>query len=564
MFIIYQKDNKKINELELRNKDIILDNKLLISENFENIKFYNDQCFVKDEEMIIVFNGVLLNLYHLLKKYNVLTIKELIVILYKEDREFFKNFRGNFYGCVYDIEKDELVVFSDHLSNKPLFYFEDTEYLVVSSSVQRIVELLRKDNKLKLNRAGCYSLVTYAYMYYDMTIFDGVKRLVPGWYIDLKNEKMVQYQFYSITNNKKINISIEEAVDRIDELFTNSIKMQIQKNKEYGLKNYAPLSAGLDSRITTMALNRFQAKDIINFTYSETGQLDQKIPMKIARDLGNKWIFKSLDGGLDLFNIDEAIEIGDSLIYYSWPSQLYDFMNIVNLDNMGIIHTGVLGDVIIGTYNRSKEKENNPYQMGDGAYSTVLLEKLKEAAQENLYENYEVGMLYNRAINGVCLGYSTTFSKYTEACSPFMDVDLLDFCFSLPDSYRLQHRIYYKWVEKYYPNALNYSHNGLKISTSRLGINIKKKFIAFDTIPSRVKIAIKNHFNENKGMNPLDFWYQSNSKLSYYMDSYFEKNKKLQNLDDKIYEDVKKLYKTGNAIEKTMAITLVGIIEKSF
>lgn len=563
MYIIYRKKEKleKI-EKEKAAREICLEN--ILFKNETTSKFYKEQCFERYKELVIIFNGVLLNSLQLLEKYKTNTILELIEKLYRKKKDFFKEFRGNFNGCIYDLEKKLLLVFADHLSNKPVFYYEDEEDLVISSTVCNIVEFCKKNEKLRLDKGGCYSMITYAYMYHDRTLFDGIKRLLPGWYLTFENEIAEKKQFYQITAVKRRNISVEAAIEKMDELFTKAVKLQIEKNKEYGYSNYAPLSAGLDSRMTVMALKRMQAENLVNFTYSETGQLDQKLPMKIAKDLGNKWIFKSLDGGLDLFHIDKAITDSDYLIYYGWTSQLGEFMRLVDTEKMGVVHTGVLGDVVSGTYVREMGGEKKSYKIGDGAYSGKYINKLKKNLSEYKYESYEIGMMYNRAINGVCMGYSIIFSQYAEACSPFMDVDFLSFCFSLPIEYRLQHRIYYKWVEKYYPEAMKYSHNGLKISTSKYGVWIKGKFIKFNTIPSRVKLIFENWLNKENGMNPVDDWYSTNKELKNYMDSYFDKNKKLKELDWELYEDTKQLYENGNAIEKILAISLVGSVEKAY
>lgn len=563
MHVIYRKKEElKYIEKKTAEQEIYLEH--ILFKNETKSKFYKEQCFKRYKDLVIIFNGVLLNSSQLLEKYKVDTVLELIEKLYSKKKDFFEEFRGNFNGCIYDIEKNSLLVFSDHLSNKPVFYYEDEEYLVISSTVRSIVEFCKSNTKLRLDRGGCYSMITYAYMYHDKTLFDGIKRLLPGWYLVFEHEIVKKKQFYKITAVKQRDISIEAALEKLDELFTKAVKLQIEKNKEYGYSNYAPLSAGLDSRMTVLALKRMQAENLVNFTYSETGQLDQQLPMQIAKDLGIKWIFKSLDNGLDLFYIDKAITYSDYLVYYGWTSQLGDFMRLVNTEKMGVIHTGVLGDVVLGTYVREIEGEKKSYKIGDGAYSRKFIKKLKENLSEYPYENYEMGMMYNRAINGVCIGYSSIFSQYAEACSPFMDIDFMDFCFSLPTDYRLQHRIYYKWVEKYYPEAMKYSHNGLKISTSQFGFSVKGKFIKLDTIPSRMKLMFENWVNRENGMNPIDYWYSTNKELKNYMDRYFEENEKLKELDGELYKDTKWLYESGNAIEKILAISLVGSVEMAY
>ena len=253
-------------------------------------------------------------------------------------------------------------------------------------------------------------------------------------------------------------------MQNIEEKFRNAVKMQLDKNKEYGYENYAPLSAGLDSRMTNYMIKKIINTPIYNITYSQTDQLDEKIPKQISAELNNHWIFKNLDNGLALYNIDESIKFTDGIIYYAWPSQLYDYMKFMNTDKMGIVHTGVIGDVIIATFNR--DLRNRKYEIGDGAYSKRLIKNLKELMHEKEYDNYEIGMMHNRALNGAVLGYSMTFQYYTEAMSPFMNIEFMEYCQSLPLKYRISHNIYYKWVKKYHKEAGKYAHNRNKNSRS--------------------------------------------------------------------------------------------------
>lgn len=565
MIIIAEKRINISNEkLEGSNEKVFIDNYVLEGTDVKS-KFSNDRCFVINKDFLILFHGVLLNSKKLFAKYCVNSIYDLLESCYRRHANVFWNeFRGNFYGILYDIKKKEMFAFTDHLSNKTLFYYDDKERIILSDNVSDIASYCREKGKLKLCRGGAYAMLTYAYMYHDLTLFENIKRLLPGWYMVIKNNKIERIQYYQISHGCNKEKSMERAISDIDALFLNAVSMQIEKNREYDYYNYAPLSAGLDSRISTMALNRLHAQNIINFTYSQSGELDQKVPMKITEDLGNQWIFKNLDNGWDLLDIDEAIKLGDTLIYYAWPAQLQSFFRMIDTRKMGVVHTGVIGDIVIGSYLGRNSNKLEDYRVGDGAYSKKLLYKLADSIKPISYENYEIGMIYNRAINGVCLGYSTTFDKYTEACSPFMDIDLLSYCLTLPLEYRIQHKIYYRWVEKCYPEAMKYKHNGLKMSTSNLGIRLTGKYIAFDTVPSRIWLMIKSKISKKNGMNPLDFWFDSNKILRDYMNKYFASKLELKYLDEEIYQDAKWLYDTGNTIEKIMAISLVGSISHFF
>ena len=238
-------------------------------------------------------------------------------------------------------------------------------------------------------------------------------------------------------------------------------------------------------------------------------------------------------------------------------------MKLINTENMGIVHTGVIGDVVLATYYKNYNKKN--YQIGDGAFSKTLIDKLNEMITIKEYDNYEVGMLYNRAFNGAVLGYSTTFQNYTEAMSPFMNIEFMEFCFSLPLKYRFGHYIYYKWVEKYHKDAMKYAHNGVKIPKSNsVKVTIKRKKYTINMILNIIKNKLKSKTDPKSNMNPMQYWYETNKELREKMDEYYQKNKNLLDNDNELKNDIEKLYKEGNAIEKIEVISLLSFLEKYF
>ncbi len=565
---IIDKDNKTINYEQFcgaKKNGHQLFNSYIYIDYKSSGKFSDDCVYDINADSCIIFDGVLLNKRSLFSRYHCNCMKSLIETMYqKNGKLFFDEFRGSFCGVYYDTKEKCTIIFNDHLSNKPLFYYQDNNYFIFASKVQYITDYLKQFKKIHLNIKGAYCLLSYAYMYSDFTLFEEVKRLTPGNYLLIQNNQVQIKKFYEIGKTQFIQISDREAVNRIDALFCSAVKQQAEKNMEYHYSNYAPLSAGLDSRMTVYTLKRLGFDNVINFTYSQTGEFDHQIPGKISGELGYRWIFKNLNNGLDLYNIDEAVNLADTLIYFAWPAQLNDMMSLLNTANMGIVHTGVLGDVIIGTYaNHTKHKD---YQIGDGAYSHRLIQKvtaMSDQSERSLYPNYEIGMLYNRAMNGACLGYTTTFSQYTEALSPFMDVDLFDFCMSLPFAQRYQHKLYYNWVKTYYPAAAKHTHNGIKISNTKLQIPIKGKRIGIDTISSRFRVYFKSRVSKSYGMNPFQYWYNTNQKLRIIFDTYFNCHIDLLSQYNELYKDAKDLYLTGNATEKILCLSLIGSL-KSF
>lgn len=529
-------------------------------------KFENDKTLYNDGNYLILIDGVILNLSSLKKEYNANDIEELTIKMYeKEGEQFFNIFRGNFCGFFRDKKSNKILIFTNHTGDKTIFYYHENNNIIFASEIKHILKCMQKNNlKYSIDKRGIYCMLTYAYMYDNLTLVQEIKRLLPGNYIKIQNGDLEILEYYKLSNKVIENNETEEQImANIEEKFKKAVELQVNKNKEYGYTDIAPLSAGLDSRMTNYMIKKISSNPIYNITYSQTGQLDEITPAKIAEELKNHWIFKNLNNGLALYFIDESLKFSDGIIYYVWPSQLYDFMKIINNDNLGIVHTGVIGDAVLGTFFKG---EKYIYNVGDGAYSKKLISKLIKILDVKNYDNYEIGMFYNRAFNGAVLGYSMVFQNYTEAISPFMNTEFMNYCLSLPLKYRKRHDIYYKWVNKYHPNASKYSHNGVKIpKKSKFEIKIKGNKYSISSILSICGNKLRNRFNRrNNDMNPIQQWYDNNEELRNKMDMYFKDNIYLMSKYQDIKLDMEELYNLGTAMEKSQVITILSFMKKYF
>lgn len=552
---IDQKCNKYIHDcVNFRNNYFYINN---------NSKFNKDNFIYEDENFIILLQGVILNDVEIIESNNCTNLIDCLKLRLELDTmdEFINDLRGNFVVIIFNKINETLEAFNDHWSNIPLFYMNLEDSLLISTEVFSIVEYLKiNDINYKLDINGAYSLISYAYMIDNITLIDGVNKLDSGSKL-IYFKKSINIKSYHNWNFNEEEIDFDEAIEKMDNLFLRAVKLQVRKNAQYNYKNVVPLSSGLDCRIVAYTLKRLGINNVLSYTYSESNSLDYKYCAKMAHDLKYEWLFKNLDNGLDLFNLEESIEVTDGLIYYPWASQFTTFLNLLNTENLGIIHTGVIGDVIPGSFNEKISDKNKLYNLGDGAYSKKLIGRL----ELNLPDmSFEEGMFKNRAINGACLGYSTSIKKFGFGMSPFMDVDFAEFCFSLPLEYRIRHKIYYSWVLKKFPDAARYPHNGIKISSGSIGINYKGKTYQINRLKDLLFSKIKSKITKRNNMNPFEYWYYNNDDLKKFMDDYFKGNKELLYSYSILYNDVVNLYDYGNVIEKTLVLSLLSYYKYLF
>ena len=69
---------------------------------------------------------------------------------------------------------------------------------------------------------------------------------------------------------------------------------------------------------------------------------------------------------------------------------------------------------------------------------------------------------------------------------------------------------------------------------------------------------MKSKYSKRNDMNPFDYWYDNNQKLKGFMDDYFQSNKECLKNYEQLYKDINFLYNSGNTIEKTLVLSLIG------
>lgn len=549
-------------------------------EHIRNDKFSADQVFFNNDDYLIITCGLIVNLAELKDKYRVANLESLILFLYKAKQgDFFSEFRGSFSGIIIDKLSNKVLSFSDHLSTHPIYYYFNNSELIISNKMQQIVSYIKRNKRpLSLNLDAAYSLLSLGYQLNDNTITNEIKRVKPGDYLSFNQNQVKIETFYKISSKRIEDMPYEKIIDRLDELFRKSVKRALDKDAEYGYKHFIALSGGLDSRMTTWVANDLgYGERIVNFTFSQSNHLDESIPKKISADLKHEWLFKALDNGTFLSEIDDGVSDTLGGCLYSGYSGGKSMLNMVNFDNIGLIHSGQLGDVIIGSFikdarsNEWSDKICPKQALKSIAYSDALLSRITNfTLDKTRFKTPEEFYFFYRGLLGTNQGLSY-IKNYTETYSPFYDIDFLDFCFSIPLKYRSGHKLYFDWVKKKYPKAANYVWEKYNTKITSPFVRIKGRILPYKSLPSYLlklvltKLGFKfNYYNKKNNMNPFDYWYDSNQDLKVILDGYYDKHIKLLGEFPKLQEDCKELYENYGVIEKTQVLTLLSTYKSCF
>lgn len=481
--------------------------------------------------------------------------------LRRDVKAHLQKLRGAFCGCAYDKAHRRMLLYTDQVSNKALYYYVDGERWIVSNSVYFMVQVLRANGvPYHFNCTAARYMLSYGYMIDDSTPVAEIHRLLPGCYAVLEKGRVVVEKYYTIPV-QEVHRSEQEAVEQVDLAFREAVRREFEKDREYGYQHLVDLSGGLDSRMVSWVAHEMGYGDQLNIAYSRAGYLDDRISRQIACDLGHEYLFKPLDDALWLYDIDKRVRQNNGAALYSGITGGGRMLETLNPGRFGIEHTGMLGDVILSSYYQDVNFSRGAPRYGYNQYSARVRYDFDPKLLEQ-YRTQEEFVISTRGMLGMQSSYMIR-QHYVETASPFMDVDFMDTVFSIPFAYRNRHHLYLRWIREKYAGAAEYGWEkwgGVKPKESHL---LQRRVRTARRLAKQTLCRILNMENMDS-MNPVDAWYTGSADLQRFYKAYFERVIRCGILDGALRDEISLLFGQGNATEKSMALTVLATVEQYF
>lgn len=517
-------------------------------------KFAGDEISMEDNGKVCWMDGFVLNKKELMADHASLNWES--AFLKETEKENFPgSLRGGFAGFL--SEADSILLFNDHVGNHAVYYYHKDGILVCSSRVYYILELL-KYNKIELtfNVQAAHYMMEQGFMIDESTFAKEIKRVLPGYTVKImKNGSEAAHQYYRMDNRHiREGLTEEQAIELIDQYFRQAVKREYDKDKEYGYEYLTDLSGGLDSRMTSWVAHDLGYTNQMNVTCCKHEYLDFQIAQKIAVALKHSFFYMTLDDFKWYQDVEEMARKNNGASLYVGMTGGNRLYRVLDKERFGIVHTGMVGDVIIGYFFKDAREGYERPSGHEKPYSMKIQYDIDEAILQK-FENKELYALYVRGLLGAQTSYFTV-QTYFETSSPFLDVDFLDLMLSIPASMRCGHYIYFRWLEKKYPLAAEFgweSWRGLKPKVK----NIKKSKSWLKYYRKKNRIKMKLFKMEPQHIHPTDYWYRKNDNVRRWIEEFYEE--KIHWLTDfpALMKDVKYLFHEGNSLEKAQALTVL-------
>ncbi len=241
----------------------------------------------EDNTLVLTFNGEIYNyrdlrieLLNAGHTFATETDSEVLLHGFEEwGVELLPRLRGMFGFAIWNKVEKTLFLARDYFGIKPLHYTTLPDgRLVYGSEIKSI--LLHPEFVKEFNEAALDNYLSFQYSLPHETFFKGVYCLPPAHYAFYKDGEVTTHRYWESTFAPKEDMTLDEAVDMIDDAFTNSVEAHRISDVEVGCF----LSGGVDS---SFVASYFEGQKAFTVGFDNGGHYDEsQFATELAADIG--------------------------------------------------------------------------------------------------------------------------------------------------------------------------------------------------------------------------------------------------------------------------------------
>lgn len=219
--------------------------------------------------LTIVYNGEVYNHQALRgdldfapEAYQTTSDTETILFGYRQHREgILQHLRGMFAFAVYNADERSLFIARDRLGIKPLYYYQSDRIFAFASEIKAL--LAHPEIQARVNTRKLGQQLTLKYTLDEETLYTGIKKLLPGYWLRIENGNTQQKQYWDLSYGPKNSYgSIDEAATEFKAQFDDSVKARLMADVPLGVF----LSGGIDSSVIAASMSKMTSEPIKAFS----------------------------------------------------------------------------------------------------------------------------------------------------------------------------------------------------------------------------------------------------------------------------------------------------------
>lgn len=458
----FVKNNKNF-KIEDMAKPLMYSDRVMQGDNYEDdefaisevkLKFSRNQ-YKNDKRFVVfvfgeIYNKNMLEAYFELKANS---FEELLVLaLYKNIfKKVLNKVDGSFSAIIYDKVAAKVYLVSDRRGTCFLYYYLRDNNFAFASEVKCLLSMGGGGQILdiSINENAFEMFMELGYFTEDRTWFKHIKLLKPSSILefDIKNKTSKQEYYWKYGEIKQQDISFDEAIEKMSKLLFEAVKKRYRENV------VVPVSGGLDSRMIVASLYKIDPNLKLHLmTVGQEESSDVKIARKIADFIHQEHKVYYFDSNDDVVeNRAKFAWLCDGMFSIQHSHGLGYSNNKDFVENEAkYLFSGVVGGEMFGSGFSNHTRNKNVLESIKSFFA-------KQTESIDIENSYYQGMPHLHPFILDNLNRRFSYSAYTYQRSyiniilPFLDNELMDFLFSLPDEYR-EKQMYYKSLLKAFPD----------------------------------------------------------------------------------------------------------------
>ncbi|MBX2829741.1 MAG: asparagine synthase (glutamine-hydrolyzing) [Rhodospirillales bacterium] len=226
-----------------------------------------DQPLYHENGSALIANGEIYNYVELRKSVCEASFKtksdsEAALRVYARDNvDGFDQLRGMYAFAIHDVIENQVVLCRDPFGIKQLYYVETPEFFAFASEAQALVAAGLVGREIREDARS--ELLQVQFTTGSDMIFNGIKRLLPGETIVLKNGRIIDRRRRQVLSDAGIvGNNLESALTEWDRVFEESVRLHQRSDVEYAMF----LSGGVDSASLLAMMDRLNERPVTAYT----------------------------------------------------------------------------------------------------------------------------------------------------------------------------------------------------------------------------------------------------------------------------------------------------------
>lgn len=406
-----------------------------------NQKFRQEKVCWETERYLVQFDGILLS--HAKPQTDTERFELLAGLYERFGSSMTAHLKGQYNLVIWDKMDQKVLVANDLLSKRSMYYCIHGQKLLYAASYCDLLDLLSRCGGFqpRLNAEAVQMMTRSGSLAGNATYVAEVQ------YLDAY--QAVEYDLGSgsasvvsiVPENSYAASGMDEAIRIFDQLFTNAVQAQFQKNAEYGYEHFFALSGGMDSRACLLkAVQCGYRQGITCVNYSQSGSIDNTVSQQIAFDHDLDYLFYPMDAAVFMNRLSDALDRNECQQSSIGSTGAGTMARLLDKTAMGVMHVGLCGGELMGdlvTCTQTSRLQHAMRMLGisissGGEYLFNL---------RNYLDNVRA-----------CQNFSHMFLADCETVSPFLDEDVVQFVTGLQPQLLYRRNLYREWMKKHIPN----------------------------------------------------------------------------------------------------------------